>query len=815
MTASAESLAGSAVLTGGRPTDSHAEEPRVPALAGGVQLLGEVAGSGYRQAPALVRRADGQTIQLTPLLYQLLSLVDGRRSYAELAAALSDRCGKLATEEDVQFLTEVKLRPLGLLRGADGAEPAVRKLNPLLGLRLKLVVARPGVTNWIAALFAPLFHLPVVLAVMTAFLATTAWIVFQEGLGAAAHQAIYEPAALLLVFGLILVSTAFHELGHAAACRFSGAKPGGIGVGLYLVWPAFYTDVTDAYRLGRGGRLRVDLGGLYFNAIFGVAMVGVWAATHVDAVLLVIVAQLVQMIRQLVPFVRFDGYHVLADLVGVPDLFFHIRPTLVGLLPWRWGRGPRNPLKLWARTVVTLWVLVTLPLLAGLLVLVVLVLPRIVATAWDSLGVQWSALSTNWEFGDISAVATGFLSMLTISLPVLGIAYLLARIVRRTSSRTWAATAGRPVLRVGCALMGAVLLAGITWAWWPRDQYRPIEANSQFALLDTVGPPAADVPLGASTPSEPTALAATSFDQGQWMLVALPQGAVPPPTDVGNVGIPPASSWPFPWDPPAPPGEGDNQALAVNTQDGSSVFDSALALVWVTDGGPVDQTNEAYALASCTNCETTAVSFQVIIVIGYAQVVTPENAAVAVNYLCAECLTQALAIQTIAMLDTMPDEQTLASLSTLWGELEQLSDSFQLLPFDDVYDQLIAAQTEILDLLGVPSAIAGETEVTGGVTPGGTTTTSDAPAAETGATTTTPEGTTTTEPTTTSDSGTTTSDSGTTTSGGTDSTTTGDTTTTEGGTTTDGGSTTTTGDADGATTTTEGTTTGEGPATTP
>ena len=48
-------------------------------------------------------------------------------------------------------------------------------------------------------------------------------------------------------------------------------RPGVMGAGLYLVWPAFYTDVTDSYRLGRGGRLRTDLGGLYFNAIVAVA----------------------------------------------------------------------------------------------------------------------------------------------------------------------------------------------------------------------------------------------------------------------------------------------------------------------------------------------------------------------------------------------------------------------------------------------------------------------------------------------------------------------------------------------------------------
>ena len=58
-----------------------------------------------------------------------------------------------------------------------------------------------------------------------------------------------------------------------------------------------------------------------------------------DALLLVVAAQLLLMVRQLVPFVRFDGYHILADLVGVPDLFLHIKPTLLGLLPTRWRRS--------------------------------------------------------------------------------------------------------------------------------------------------------------------------------------------------------------------------------------------------------------------------------------------------------------------------------------------------------------------------------------------------------------------------------------------------------------------------------------------
>ena len=60
--------------------------------ADGVELIGEMKGSGYKIPPSLVRRADGQTIQLTPLLYATLREIDGvrdDRADAELHARLN------------------------------------------------------------------------------------------------------------------------------------------------------------------------------------------------------------------------------------------------------------------------------------------------------------------------------------------------------------------------------------------------------------------------------------------------------------------------------------------------------------------------------------------------------------------------------------------------------------------------------------------------------------------------------------------------------------------------------------------------------
>jgi putative peptide zinc metalloprotease protein len=98
--------------------------------------------------------------------------------------------------------------------------------------------------------------------------------------------------------------------------------------------------------------------------------------------------------------------------------------------------------------------------------------------------------------------------------------------------------------------------------------------------------------------------------------------------------------------PAATADEKTNEATAVNTEDGSSIFRFALSIREVTNG-VVDQTNTATAEASCVDCATVAVAFQVILVSNEADVVVPENKAVATNTECSECFTYATATQLV------------------------------------------------------------------------------------------------------------------------------------------------------------------------
>ena len=155
-----------------------------------------------------------------------------------------------------------------------------------------------------------------------------------------------------------------------------------IGVGIYLVWPSFYTNVTDSYRLSRTGRLRTDLGGLYFNAVFILALACVYVATSNQVLLLVIAFTHLEMLEQLLPFVRFDGYFILSDLAGIPDLFARIAPIVRSAV----SRGRPDPrvtgLRRSTRIVVTAGQPDHIPLLTFMLGYLLLYLPAINRALW-------------------------------------------------------------------------------------------------------------------------------------------------------------------------------------------------------------------------------------------------------------------------------------------------------------------------------------------------------------------------------------------------------------------------------------------------
>jgi putative peptide zinc metalloprotease protein len=424
--------------------------------AEGVKLLGAVHGCGYRDGVALVRRADGQMVQLGPLMYALLESADGTRDARGLAGALTQKLGRRLEVEHVARLAE-KLAAQGLMAGTEHRAPP--RNNPLLALRWKVLVTDPRLTKRLTQPFMFFFRPWLMWPILACFAGVFWFVLIHKGVASATAEAFNSPGLFLLVFVAAVLSAGFHELGHASAARYGGATPGGMGVGLYLVWPAFYTDVTDAYRLPRRDRLRADLAGLYFNAIVAVVTMAIWLVWRADALLLLVALQVLQMVKQLSPVIRADGYHILSDATGVPDLYTHIGPTLRRLLP----RHRREPSALTgrARLLVTAWVLIVVPVLIALSLSAIILLPRLATTAWDSGRHIILNMSHQAGHGQILPLLVSLIGLVALVLPVGGCVLVTQKVVE--SARLW------PRRSTGAV---ATTSSG-PWSRWRARRWRP------------------------------------------------------------------------------------------------------------------------------------------------------------------------------------------------------------------------------------------------------------------------------------------------------------------------------------------------------
>jgi putative peptide zinc metalloprotease protein len=436
-------------------------------------------------------------VQLAPLLYLIAELADGNRTNEEIAAGVSEAIKRGVSADNVRQLVDERLRPLGVIAGANGAEPELQKLDPMLALKFRAALVPERVVNSITTVFKPLFFPLVIVAVLGGLVALDVWLFAFHGVAQSLRQTLYDPALLLLMLGLVVLSAAFHECGHATACAYGGAKPGVMGAGIYIVWPAFYTDVTDAYRLGKGGRLRTDLGGVYFNVIFTLATGAAYFITGFEPLLLMIPLQHLEIIHQFLPFIRLDGYYIVSDLTGVPDMFSRIRPTLASLLPWKKTHERVAELKPWVRGAVTAYVFTVVPALLFMFGMMVINAPRIFATAWDSFFVQYHKVGHEFHGGSLFAGSFGVLQMLILLLPTLGIVVTFWRTGFRLSRGVWTKTEDKPLARMAAVVAVSVLAAFLAYIWWPNGDYRPIQrgekgtiqgAAEQFAAVPTGRP---------------------------------------------------------------------------------------------------------------------------------------------------------------------------------------------------------------------------------------------------------------------------------------------------------------------------------------
>lgn len=287
----------------------------------------------------------GKHFQVNEKLYYLLDCLRVPMSLPKLAAEFQRRTGQTVPPDQLQQLSD-RLTAQGIIVQAGQATQSSRpepQASSYLGLHYRRDLISAAAIAPLARLLQFFFRRPLAIALALVIAGTHLLAYGQVGFP---PQLEMERISWPLFYLIIFASIGLHELGHLAACRRWGCSHGPLGVGLYFFNPVFYVDVTAAWRLSRWQRAVVDAGGIYLQLLCVPIFWLLFQWTGDPTYLMAIVSLDLMIVSNLEPFLKLDGYWLLSDLTGVPNLHTRtgeeVKRAWLWLL-WRLGRRSEPP----------------------------------------------------------------------------------------------------------------------------------------------------------------------------------------------------------------------------------------------------------------------------------------------------------------------------------------------------------------------------------------------------------------------------------------------------------------------------------------
>ena len=155
----------------------------------------------------------------------------------------------------------------------------------------------------------------------------------------------------LIAYGVgLAVVKLLHELGHAFTAKRLGCRVPAMGVAFLVMFPVAYTDTNETWRLtSHRQRLQVASAGIVTELFIAAWATVAWAflpdgSLRSVAFFLATTSWVATLAINASPFLRFDGYFILSDLVDIPNL--HDRSFALArwkLREWLFGLGEDCP----------------------------------------------------------------------------------------------------------------------------------------------------------------------------------------------------------------------------------------------------------------------------------------------------------------------------------------------------------------------------------------------------------------------------------------------------------------------------------------
>jgi putative peptide zinc metalloprotease protein len=283
---------------------------------------------------------------LSDAAYHFIALLDGRRTVSAVWRICMDQFGDAAPTQNEVIQLLVQLHASNLLQGnlAPNAESLFKRhqnriwrefrstFGNLFFIRIPLWDPDHFLDRW-SPLVGKLFsgH---GLAVWAGMLIAGLWSLggHTETLTSQA-AGVLDPGNLPLLYAAIVIVKFFHEMGHGFACKHFGRQTGGggevhqMGVSFLFFTPLPFVDASSAWSLrDKWHRIVISAGGMLVELALAALAAMLWVHTAegstVNAIAynIMLIASVSSLAFNGNPFLRYDAYYILLDLLEIPNL---------------------------------------------------------------------------------------------------------------------------------------------------------------------------------------------------------------------------------------------------------------------------------------------------------------------------------------------------------------------------------------------------------------------------------------------------------------------------------------------------------------
>ncbi len=281
---------------------------------------------------------DGSFLRISDRDAQLLRLLDGSRSLADLVGEAELAFGQMGAVRLARLLADLGDR--GMLAGVDSSAtldtPAPEgRMRRLLKTRERTIDSVGPFFGWIYRHGGwILFTRPALLAIAALAIAGFGvWIALIAG----RYGTPFVVAERLVLGGLVFLVgrgllVFLHELAHGLAMESIGRRVQRAGVKAIFIFPYAFVDTSEVWFEPRRRRFAVSAAGplsdFALAGVFSIVCLLLAPGTVRDVTFQVAFAGYVAAFFNLNPFLERDGYHILADRLGVPGLRARAREEL-------------------------------------------------------------------------------------------------------------------------------------------------------------------------------------------------------------------------------------------------------------------------------------------------------------------------------------------------------------------------------------------------------------------------------------------------------------------------------------------------------